>query len=745
MKKPLLALLAAVVVSLGTVSPARADRLCDPAAEDCRTPLLDLIRAETRGIDVAFWFMEDARYSAELIRRAQAGVPVRVLMDTAALSGNPVRAQIIDSLRAAGIPIRRRNVSSILHWKMMLFAGQGQVEFSGANYSPDALVPTDPYRNYVDEAIFFTSDPALVHSFMQRYDDLWTDTTSYASDANVTTLTRHYAAYPIAPEMNFPPTASYRNRALAGYAAERSGIDAIMYRITDRAHTDAMIAAVQRGVRVRVITEQVEYRNRARLWDAWNVDRLWMAGIEVRQRAHAGLNHQKSVILRAQGSIIFGSSNWTSPSDQSQEEHNLFTTRPWMVQWFAAQFDRKWNNTGPAAETQQFQPLPPDPPAYGSPANGTAGVAAAAARIAFNAGPFAHLYDIYLGTSTTPQLIAADVPLGPSENGGMFSYQLPPLAPGTRYYWRVVAKTMALQPSAGAVWSFVTAGAPGPAPAPLPSPRPTPTPDPGPAPAPAPPASPDPEPAPAPAPVPPPPPAAPVTPRPAMSIDLPGEGQSVRPPFVLTGWAADLAAANNGIDLVHAYAYPAGGAPPIFIGAAAVNGARPDVGGVFGSAHGASGYGMFVTGLTAGDYMLVVFAHSPSAGFVLATTRNIHVQPAATLVLDVPLNNAVVNQRFFVSGWAADFGARTGNGIDIVHVYAYPLDGQAAGPIFIGAAPVNAARPDLALAFGAQFKPSGWGLLAAPIPSGRYQVVAYGRSLVVGTFAVAAAAIVTVR
>src|SRR5436305_1898986 len=80
----------------------------------------------------------------------------------------------------------------------------------------------DPSRSYVDEAIFFTSDPALVHSFMQRYDDLWTDIISYANDANVTTLARHYPAYPIAPEMNFPPTASYRNRALAGYAAERS-------------------------------------------------------------------------------------------------------------------------------------------------------------------------------------------------------------------------------------------------------------------------------------------------------------------------------------------------------------------------------------------------------------------------------------------------------------------------------------------------------------------------------------------
>jgi phosphatidylserine/phosphatidylglycerophosphate/cardiolipin synthase-like enzyme len=745
-RTPFVGLLAAVAVSLLTAAPARADRLCDPAAEDCRAALIDLIRSEPAGIDVAFWFMEDARYSAELIRRAQAGVPVRVLIDTTALSGNPVRAQIIESLRAAGIPIRRRNVSSILHWKMMLFAGQGQIEFSGANYSPDALVPNDPYRNYVDEAVFFTSDAELVHSFMQRYDDLWTDAVSYANYANVATPARHYPNYPLAAELNFPPAASYRDRALASYAAEPSGIDTIMYRITDRAHTDAMIAAVQRGVRVRVITEQAEYRNPARLWDAWNVDRLWMAGVEVRQRAHAGLNHQKSVILRGRSAIIFGSSNWTSPSNQSQEEHNLFTTRPWMVQWFEAQFDRKWNNTGPAVETQSFQPQPPATPVYAAPGDGAAGVSATRPVIAFNAGPFAHLYDIYLGTTAAPQLIAVNVPLGPSADGSMFSYQLPPLAPGTRYYWRVIARTVALQPAAGAVWSFTTAGAPGPAPAPLPSPAPTPTPDPGPTPPPAPPPSPDPEPDPAPRPSPPPAPAPPAAPHPAMSIDAPAEGQALPMPFVLTGWAADLAAADNGIDLVHVYAYPAGGGAPIFVGAAPVNGGRPDVGAIFGAPHGASGYGLFVRGLPPGAYTLVVFAHSNSgAGFVLSQTRNVRIESSATVFLDVPIANAVVGQRFFVGGWAADFGAASGGGIDLVHVYAYPLDGQAAGPLFLGQALANALRPDVGAAFGAQFRSTGYGLIAPPLAPGRYQVVVYGRSLVAGTFVTAAATVVTVR
>ena len=45
------------------------ERLCDPAYEDCRTPLINYIRNENVGIDVAFWFMQDARYKTEILNR----------------------------------------------------------------------------------------------------------------------------------------------------------------------------------------------------------------------------------------------------------------------------------------------------------------------------------------------------------------------------------------------------------------------------------------------------------------------------------------------------------------------------------------------------------------------------------------------------------------------------------------------------------------------------------------------------
>jgi hypothetical protein len=58
-----------------------------------------------------------------------------------------------------------------------------------------------------------------------------------------------------------------------------------------------MIAAfTSRHIPVRVYTDTKEYRNASRLWHAWNVDRMYAAGIPIKVPAHEGINHQKTVL-----------------------------------------------------------------------------------------------------------------------------------------------------------------------------------------------------------------------------------------------------------------------------------------------------------------------------------------------------------------------------------------------------------------------------------------------------------------
>ena len=116
---------------------------------------------------------------------------------------------------------------------------------------------------------------------------------------------------------------------------------------------------------------------------------------------------------------------------------------------------------------------------------------------------------------------------------------------------------------------------------------------------------------------------------PQVVIDTPRTQQDVGQPFVLAGWAADLdAAQGTGIATLHAWAYPLTGGPPVFLGATAYGGARPDVAAVHGDQFEASGFGLYVQGLTPGNYDLAVFAWSTErADFVPARMVRVTVRP----------------------------------------------------------------------------------------------------------------------
>jgi hypothetical protein len=453
--------LVAFLLSVAAV-PAQ-ERLCDPTFENCRYPLWQLIDAETVGIDVAFWYLTDASYVAKLIDKHNAGVPVRVIVDPRANLSKTGNASQLAALQSSGIPMRYKSSpfasGGIMHMKFMIFAGQNKLEFGSANYSPYSFVTGEPYVDYTLNTIYFTDDLSIVNSFKTKFDDLWTDTTRYANYANVTgSLLRRYPTYAINSALNFPPGAvgldydSFAIRTVAHLNQENQKIDVIMFRLSDQRLSDAVINAVNRNVPVRLMTEPDEYRARDRLWHSWHIDRLYAAGIPIKHRKHRGEQHNNSVIAYGQGLAIFGSSSWAANCSNVQEEHNYFTTKPWILQWLITQFEAKWNAP---AEYEPFVPLPPDQPTNQAPASGAVGQATNL-KLIWQGGPWAHKYDIYFGTAPNPPLIASDVTAGSPEDSILETYNLPALALGTTYYWRIVGKTMANLTANGPTWSFTT-------------------------------------------------------------------------------------------------------------------------------------------------------------------------------------------------------------------------------------------------------------------------------------------------
>jgi hypothetical protein len=126
---------------------------------------------------------------------------------------------------------------------------------------------------------------------------------------------------------------------------------------------------------------------------------------------------------------------------------------------------------------------------------------------------------------------------------------------------------------------------------------------------------------------------------------------------------------------------------------------------------------------------------------VLNPKRSDRVGPQA--VIDAPAARAsdgapivVPAGGFAVTGWAADFSSAVDAGVDVVHVWAYRVDGGGStDPVFVGPALVNSSRPDVGALCGTLFSKTGYGVVVNTLPPGMYDIAVFAYSTVTHRFA----------
>jgi hypothetical protein len=107
-----------------------------------------------------------------------------------------------------------------------------------------------------------------------------------------------------------------------------------------------------------------------------------------------------------------------------------------------------------------------------------------------------------------------------------------------------------------------------------------------------------------------------------------------------------------------------------------------------------------------------------------------------TMGIDTPADQGAVGPVFSITGWAIDRAATSGTGVDGIHVYAFPRngDGTLGSPTFLGVGTYGAARSDIGAVFGSQYTNSGFSLTASGLSSGVYLIQVFLHSAVVGAF-----------
>lgn len=122
----------------------------------------------------------------------------------------------------------------------------------------------------------------------------------------------------------------------------KSTLDIAIYSFTHPGIAAAIIAAKNRGVAVRMITDRGEYKNSPS--QTKQIDVIRAAGIIVKQNTHSGLMHLKvSIIDRSV--MLEGSFNYTIQASTQNDEGIWKLPFPQVALDGEAQFERMWNDT----------------------------------------------------------------------------------------------------------------------------------------------------------------------------------------------------------------------------------------------------------------------------------------------------------------------------------------------------------------------------------------------------------------
>ena len=285
--------------------------------EDGPDPVVNELNAATRSVDVVVYLLTDKQVISALEAAQRRGVQVRVMLEQHPYGEGPGNGAVYDQLQRAGIATRWANPRfKLTHEKAMVIDGREALILT-LNLTASAFTHNREY-GVIDRTLADVAETeALFNADWNR--------TGYS---------------PVQPNLVTSPDNS-RGRLMALLNQATKQLDVESEEIQDPGLEDAITAAAQRGVQVRLVISPPASGPDT---NAQGVSRLKSGGVQVRYLRKPYI-HAK--IFAVDGSVAFvGSENVSSQSLDGNRELGIFLSQPAALARLAQTFEQDWTARG---------------------------------------------------------------------------------------------------------------------------------------------------------------------------------------------------------------------------------------------------------------------------------------------------------------------------------------------------------------------------------------------------------------
>jgi phosphatidylserine/phosphatidylglycerophosphate/cardiolipin synthase-like enzyme len=285
--------------------------------------VLDDIDAARASVDLASFDFDIPAITDALLRAAQRGVAVRLVVDSENLDTPEVSEQT-GRLQRAGIAVHFDRREPFMHNKFVVV--DGRVAWMGSWNVTD----NDTYRNNNQMLRFASRQIAAdyTHEFEQMFGGRFgTGKTSGTPYPRVQLGVARIEVY-------FSPEDGVAKYVLARLNAAKHSIHFMAFSFTANAIADAMVAKVKAGLPVRGVFES---QNAGGSGAAFN--RLRQGGVDVLEDGNCYILHHKVIIIDER-TVITGSYNFTSSAEKDNDENLVIVDDPALARAYLDEFER---------------------------------------------------------------------------------------------------------------------------------------------------------------------------------------------------------------------------------------------------------------------------------------------------------------------------------------------------------------------------------------------------------------------